>query len=98
MKIAIHFVTAFCFVGCASFSERQVPVSSLNVNRGVDPVVFNRGREIFMTNCVRCHDKVVPTEGSLNTWHSKYPAMAWTTDLSKEDEDAVVQYMYGSMR
>lgn len=63
---------------------------------GANLEVLKRGQNVFTTNCTKCHEQIMPKEGSLDSWHAKYPAMAWDEELTQEDADAVIEYINAS--
>lgn len=55
--------------------------------------VLQRGRAVYLSECTRCHEAMMPQDISREDWHIILPGMAWNSGISAADEDAVEAYI-----
>lgn len=58
-----------------------------------DLAVLQKGYGVYMAQCSRCHEPMMPSEVSKDDWHIVTPGMAWNAGISKADEEAVLKYI-----
>ena len=63
------------------------------VSSGFELQKLKRGHEVYMVQCARCHEPVMPERVSDKDWHLVVPGMAWNAGISGEDEDALMKYI-----
>jgi mono/diheme cytochrome c family protein len=93
VKILTHAMWLLVIASCASPAHLNVSLKSFNISKGSGAEAIKRGQEIFTAKCARCHEQVIPEEGSSENWHTRYPAMAWDAELSRADANAVIEYL-----
>ncbi len=54
---------------------------------------LERGYQVYLAECGRCHEHVLPDEVRRPDWHVVIPGMAWNASLSAADEKAVTAYI-----
>ena len=69
------------------------PTEKMALDMGVERDQLVRGREIYMANCARCHDRVLPGKIDPEYWRGIIPHMASKADLSKSEETKVLIYL-----
>jgi hypothetical protein len=60
---------------------------------GEELAVLQKGYGVYMAQCSRCHEPMMPSEVSAADWHIVTPGMAWNAGISEEDEAAVLKYI-----
>lgn len=61
-------------------------------------VTLERGHQVFVKHCGRCHGYEMPDEVSGPDWHVVVPGMAWNAGISQADEAAVLQYVIAARK
>jgi orotidine-5'-phosphate decarboxylase len=54
---------------------------------------LQKGHEVYVNQCGRCHELKMPSKISGEDWHIVVPGMAWNAGISEDDEDAVLKYI-----
>jgi cytochrome c5 len=92
---ALCSVLALVFVLSACAPEPQVPVPTevMAVKSGEDLAVLQKGYGVYMAQCTRCHEPMMPSDVSMADWHVVVPGMAWNAGISEGDEAAVLKYI-----
>lgn len=84
-------------VGCASIASRAPLVTSEMTGaaaaRGVDPGALERGREIYVGRCTRCHGPVAVTSRTPQQWLKILPRMADESRLDLTEMADVAAYI-----
>lgn len=80
--------------GCGMKSD-PIPAATdeMAVEMGVEREQLVRGRDLYMENCTRCHQRVLPGKLDPEYWRGIIPHMASKADLSKGDETDVLVYL-----
>lgn len=60
---------------------------------GVEQSLLVGGRETYMANCNRCHDRVLPGNLDPEYWRGIVPHMAKNADLSESEEQDLLIYL-----
>lgn len=60
---------------------------------GADLAVLQKGYGVYMSQCTRCHEPMMPSGVSKDDWHIVTPGMAWNAGISEADEEAVLKYI-----
>ena len=85
------------FAGCQTLAEMAPPVGSefraVAVRRSVDLVTLELGREVYLTDCARCHSIEPISRYSAERWRKILPRMARETKLDARREAAVEAYV-----
>jgi len=87
---------------CATLEELAPPVDEhlLRVG-GIDPFASSqvqRGRELYITDCARCHSPEPVIRYSAQQWREILPRMAKETSLGDEDRAAIEAYVMAVLR
>ena len=79
--------------GCAVSSKIPEPTAAMVEKSGYGLEKLKQGRKVYMTECARCHEPMMPSEIAEGDWHVIVPGMAWNAGISEADEDAVLEYI-----
>lgn len=60
---------------------------------GKDLAMLEKGHRVFMANCLRCHEAMMPEDVSREDWHLVVPGMSWNAGISEADEEALLAYI-----
>lgn len=94
--VKMHFLIAVVILGaCGCASDRMIPVptAAMAAKSGADLAVLQKGYGVYMAQCTRCHEPMMPSEVSKDDWHIVTPGMAWNAGISEAEEDAVLKYI-----
>jgi len=91
-------VTLLLVTACATIEELAPPVNeamlaALAPRDAASDERIERGREVYVTKCARCHSPERVTHYALARWEEILPRMAQKASLSTEDHAAVEQYI-----
>ena len=86
--------------GCASPVVELPPAPTEEMVRvsGVEAETLLRGRGVYLSNCTRCHEPMMPEDVSREDWHVVVPGMAWNAGVSSADEEAVLAYILAAKK
>lgn len=79
--------------GCATKREIPVPDTAMATKSGEELLSLQVGYGVYMAQCSRCHEPMMPSEISGEDWHIVTPGMAWNAGISEADEAAVLKYI-----
>ncbi|MEK6231900.1 MAG: cytochrome c [Luteolibacter sp.] len=79
--------------GCAPSPQIPVPTAAMAAESSEDLAVLQKGYGVYMAQCSRCHEPMMPSEVSKDDWHIVTPGMAWNAGISEADEEAVLKYI-----
>jgi hypothetical protein len=91
MIIAVSLVA-----GCIGSRQIPTPDAALAAQSGHSLEALQKGHAIYMIQCGRCHEPMIPSKVSDADWHIVVPGMAWNAGLSKADEAAVMKYIHAA--
>jgi len=86
-------VAALALAGCAPSPKVPVPTAAMATKSGEDLAVLQKGYGVYMAQCTRCHEPMMPAAVSTEDWHIVTPGMAWNAGISEADEAAVLKYI-----
>lgn len=93
--------TAFVVSACATIQELAPPIDrEMLISTGSDEMSvaqLQRGREIYITDCARCHAPEPVMRYSSKQWSDILPRMAENAALSDGDRGAVAAYINAVM-
>jgi cytochrome c5 len=92
-KPLVAFAAVLALAGCAPSPKIPVPTSTMAIRSGEDLAVLQKGYGVYMAQCTRCHEPMMPSEVSAADWHIVTPGMAWNAGISEADEAAVLKYI-----
>jgi len=78
---------------CASPPPAPLPDARLAAQSGIPEEILRHGHQVFLAECGRCHEHVLPDDVTRSDWHVVLPGMAWNASLSPADETAVLAYI-----
>ncbi len=81
------------FSGCAAEKQVPMPSKAMVEKSGQDLAVLQKGYGVYMAQCSRCHEPMMPSEISTEDWHLITPGMAWNAGISEAEEAAVLKYI-----
>lgn len=79
--------------GCAPTPVIPVPDAAMATKSGEKLPALQKGYGVYMSQCSRCHEPMMPSKVSENDWHILTPGMAWNAGISESDEAAVLKYI-----
>lgn len=65
---------------------------------GTAQTTLVRGHAIYVSQCGRCHERVMPKDVTREDWHMVVPGMAWNAGISKADERALTAYILAAKK
>ncbi|MEP4933270.1 c-type cytochrome [Haloferula sp.] len=87
-------VIGLVVVGCSTQSDQPpVPDVAMSEASKSSMEVLQRGRAVYVSECARCHEAMMPQDVSEDEWHVILPGMAWNSGISSADEEAVEAYI-----
>ncbi|MCE2959353.1 MAG: hypothetical protein ACK46A_03335 [Akkermansiaceae bacterium] len=88
-------ILAVCVVaGCVAKTQIPVPDTAMAAGSGQSLQTLQRGHAVYLSQCGRCHEPMMPSKVSDADWHIVVPGMAWNAGISKSDEAAVLKYIH----
>ncbi len=87
------FVCLFVLAACAQQKSAPIPTAAMAAKTGEDLAVIQKGYGVYMAQCTRCHEAMMPSEVSKDDWHIVTPGMAWNAGISEQEEEAVLKYI-----
>lgn len=94
MKRLVAVVLPCVFLGaCATEPPAPEPDVRMAARSGVPQDLLERGHRVYLMQCGRCHDHVLPDDVTRADWHVVLPGMAWNAGLSDADQAAVMSYI-----
>lgn len=69
------------------------PTPEMALAMGVEQAVLERGRETYLQNCNRCHDRVLPGKLDPEYWRGIVPHMAEYAELTELGERDLLIYL-----
>ncbi len=94
MKWVLTIIAVCVLVGCVAKTQIPVPDTAMAAESGQSLESLQRGHAVYVTQCGRCHEPIIPTKVSDVDWHVVVPGMAWNAGISKSDENAVMKYIH----
>jgi len=92
-----YFIAALLFVALsACVAPRKVvpvPTAGMAAKSGQDLAILQKGYGVYMAQCSRCHEPLMPSDISTADWHIVTPGMAWNAGISEAEEAAVLKYI-----
>lgn len=89
-------------VSCATLEHLAPPVDPMLVELGAigppDIAALTHGREVYLTNCVRCHGPEPVARYPLHRWASIIDRMAKRAKLKVDEEADVLAYVLAARR
>lgn len=90
-------ILAVCVVaGCVAKTQIPVPDTAMAKGSGQSLQTLQRGHAVYVSQCGRCHEPMMPSKVSDEDWHIVVPGMAWNAGISKSDEAAVLKYIHAA--
>ena len=108
MKIH-HFKNTLCaaltsvlaangLVSCVSVEKAAPPVTVLTIKKPSETPVLARGRDIYLSACVKCHSVEPIRDHSATEWTDDIlPTMCKKSKLASADADAVKAYVLAAL-
>lgn len=86
-------VAAVIFSGCSPAPVIPMPDSAMAAKSGQELKTLQKGYGVYVPQCSRCHEPMMPSKVSEADWHIVTPSMAWNAGISEADEAAVLKYI-----
>lgn len=84
---------------CASaVKTAPVPDAAMATRSGVKEEALQRGHTVYLSQCGRCHEHIMPADVTRADWHVVVPGMAWNAGISAADEKALTAYILAAKR
>lgn len=93
MKWVLTILAVCVVVGCVAKPQIPVPDAAMAAGSGQSLESLQRGHAVYVTQCGRCHEPMMPSKVSHEDWHVVVPGMAWNAGISESDENAVMKYI-----
>ena len=93
MKKPILALLIAAVAGCAPALVIPVPDAAMAAKSGDKLPILQKGYGVYMAQCSRCHEPMMPSKVSQEDWHIVTPGMAWNAGISEADEAAVLKYI-----
>lgn len=87
------FLCLFALAACVQQKSAPIPTAAMAAKSGEDLAVIQKGYGVYMAQCTRCHEPMMPSEVSKEDWHIVTPGMAWNAGISEQEEEAVLKYI-----
>jgi hypothetical protein len=71
----------------------MLPSETLAKNSGSTLKELHIGFGVWMRECGKCHDHVFPDDVSTEAWHAATPKMAWNSNITRKEQDALLKYI-----
>ena len=84
--------------GCAPAPVIPVPDAAMASKSGEQLATLQKGYGVYMAQCSRCHEPMMPSKVSDEDWHVVTPGMAWNAGISEADEAAVLKYILAAKK
>lgn len=95
--ISAAAVAALVVFGCVTIDEMAPPITpsmqTIAEREGYSVRQLEHGRQLYLTDCVKCHSPEPVTRYTLAEWHEIMPRMARDSNFSPEQEAAVTAYV-----
>jgi cytochrome c5 len=93
----VLMMTVICVVaGCVAKTQIPAPNAAMAEGSGHSLTTLQRGHMVYVSQCGRCHEPMMPSKVSDEDWHVIVPGMAWNAGISKSDENAVMKYIHAA--
>ncbi|MBK1827845.1 c-type cytochrome [Haloferula rosea] len=92
-KFGLLWLVGVMVTSCATTRKPPVPDQAMATAGKVDLTTLERGHTVYMSQCTRCHEAMMPSAVSGEDWHVVVPGMAWNAGISAADEEAVTAYI-----
>ncbi len=83
--------------GCQTLEQMAPPVGPdflvVAAQRGMEPTTLEAGRQLYITDCARCHSVEPISRYSAARWRQILPRMARETKLDDSEKAAVEAYV-----
>lgn len=85
---------------CAATKTKTAPIpdTAMAARSKVSVATLQRGHAVYLANCGRCHQPVLPKDVSKKDWHVVAPGMAWNAGISAADEKALTAYLLAASK
>ena len=91
-------MVALAVTSCVSLEQAAPSPNKLPLSSGARLGQLERGRELYVTKCARCHSAEPVTRYSAQEWREIVPDMAQKAKLNSADEAAVDAYVLAVLR
>lgn len=98
MKKPVLALLIAAVAGCAPAPVIPVPDAAMAAKSGDELQMLQKGYGVYMAQCTRCHEPMMPSKVSETDWHLVTPGMAWNAGISEVDEAAVLKYILAAKR
>jgi cytochrome c5 len=92
-RLVAAVLPSFWVLSCAGPPPAPEPDARLAARSGVAQELLQRGHHVYLMQCGRCHDHVLPDDVTRADWHVVLPGMAWNAGLDPADQRAVMAYI-----
>jgi hypothetical protein len=98
MNKALVFLPCLLLLpGCAT-KTAPVPDATMAGRSGTKLDTLQRGHAVYMAQCGRCHEPILPADVSRDDWHVVVPGMSWNAGISEADEQALTAYILAAKK
>ena len=97
MAVVTGLATLPWFSGCMTLEQMAPPVGAdflmVAAQRGMEQTMLEAGREVYLTDCARCHSVEPIGRYSAEYWREILPRMAEEAELDDAEAAAVDAYV-----
>lgn len=93
MKLLLLGFGILALAACATTRMAPVPDEAMATRSGVSQATLKKGHAVYLAQCGRCHEHILPADVSKADWHVVVPGMSWNAGISEADEDALTAYI-----
>ncbi|QJE96802.1 hypothetical protein [Luteolibacter luteus] len=94
MKKSLLIVPLLLLAACATqVKTAPAPDAAMSQRSGVKMETLQRGHTVYLSQCGRCHQHIMPADVTKSDWHVVVPGMAWNAGISAADEKALAAYL-----
>lgn len=98
MNKALVFLPCLLLLsGCAT-KTAPVPDAAMATRSGVKHETLQQGHAVYLAQCGRCHQPILPDDVRKADWHVVVPGMAWNAGISEADENALTAYILAAKK
>jgi len=98
MKKPVLALLVAIVAGCAPAPVIPVPDNAMSAKSGEKLPLLQKGHGVYISQCSRCHEPMMPSKVSDYDWHIVTPGMAWNAGISEADEAAVLKYILAAKK
>jgi len=94
IAIVVGCVAVLMIASCAvQDANAPKPTQEMADRANLPLSAIREGHSVYLRKCAECHELMLPDRVTSSDWHVVVPGMAWNAGISRQEEDAVLQYL-----